>query len=663
MVFYVKWFLLALLLPALVIAQPVLLTPDHAEQEVCLWDTAVFALNSSGPDGDYFYSIEGDAKWGTIVPHSASLRKFENVFAYFTPGCFEKTGTYSFQAIASSTAGRAVSLLTLHVVPCISLFNEDGKTQVSSENVCFGDKISKKIVLKNKTRTTGNKYAIELKGDIKGASVASEIFVPAGGEASVDVVFDSKQAGEGKHSFDIFFTGIHPETGNRTEDEAGATLEFDVQSCASAQIAFNSSGQRCTDSESRFPLSVKNTGRDASFTASVENMSFSRLSETHFFLKNNETKELELIVDLGVKPSQYQPRIIVSSEFDSFELAPELNYKKCWDVALNGLGGEVCQCEDKAFTFDVINTGSFGDSYDVFVKQKPDWFKPEFFNDTAVELKSGQKKTLAAATFDCNATLGVHTVMFAAISQAKKSSDDLGIEINVRPKSVCYVAGFDAENIRVNAGEEKRFAVKVKNTGIIDNVYSLSIDGPPELKLEQDTLQLKHGEERDVFLSIKTPVESAGREASVRIKAVSKDVVSFKDFKIISIKPGEAINETEKQLQANVAFDAGVFVVTTENGAVVTFISPLGATQEIAAENGVAKFKANQTGEWIIRVAKTGSEALEMKFNAGSISPLSGFFTASSRGALVAIILVIALFVVAFAYLSLGKNEKKIKKK
>jgi hypothetical protein len=253
--------------------------------------------------------------------------------------------------------------------------------------------------------------------------------------------------------------------------------------------------------------------------------------------------------------------------------------------------------------------------------------------------------------------------MFAAISQAKKSSDDLGIEINVRPKSVCYVAGFDAKNIRVNAGEEKRFAVKITNTGIVDNVYSLSIEGPPELKLEQDTLQLKRGEERDVFLSIKAPAESASTEASVRIKAVSKDVVSFKDFKIISVNPGEIVNETGKQLQANVAFDAGVFVVTTENNATVTFISPLGAAQEISTENGVAKFKANQTGTWIIRVAKIGSETLEMKFNAGSISPLSGFFTASSRGALIAIILVIALFVVTFAYLSLGKKQKKEKKK
>ncbi|MFH0923090.1 MAG: hypothetical protein V1811_03460 [Candidatus Micrarchaeota archaeon] len=658
-----KWFLLTLLLSALVIAQPVVLTPSHAEQEVCLWDTAVFALNSSGPDGEYFYSIEGDAKWGTMVPHSASLKKFENVFAYFTPGCFEKTGTYNFQAIAASTFGRAVSILTLHVVPCISVFNGDGKSQVTGEKVCLGDKITKKIVLKNKTRTTGNKYVIELRGDTAGITVAKEVVVPAGGEASFDIVFDSKAAGQGKHSFEILFTGIHPETGEPTEDKASATIEFDVQSCASAQLVFNSSGQRCTDSESRFPLAVKNTGRDASFTAKVENMSFSRLSETRFFLKNNETKNIELIVDLGVKPSQYRPRIIVSSEFDSFELAPELEYKKCWDVALNGLGGEVCQCEDKSFTFDVINTGSFDDAYDVFIKQKPDWFKPEFFNDTVVELKSGQKKTMAAATFDCNATLGVHTVMFAAISQTKKSSDDLGIELNVRPKSVCYIAGFETETIRVNAGEEKRFSVKVKNTGIIDNVYSLSSDGPPELKLEQNTLQLKHGEERDVFLSIKVPSESVGREANVRIKAVSKDVVSFKDFKIISVAPGGEIADETKQIQADVSFDAGVFVVTTENGATVAFVSPLGAVQEVATENGVAKFKANQTGEWTIRVSKAGFETLEMTFDAGRISALSGFFTASSRGALIAIILLIALFVVTFAYLSLGKAEKKEKKK
>lgn len=664
----VKRILLFLLFSAIALAQQVSLAPAQAEQEVCLWDTAVFALNASGPDGAYFFSLEGDAKWGTVVPHSASLKKFENVFAYFTPGCFEKTGTYGFQAIAASAFGRTVSLLTLMVVPCISIYSQDGKTEItganaSVEKVCLGDKTTKKIVLKNKTKTIGTKYAVELKGDTRGVGIAKETSIPAGGETAVDLTIDSRQAGEGKHAVEIAFTGIHPETGKQTEDKASASFAFDVQSCASAQLALNQSGQQCTDTESRFPLSVKNTGKDALFSARLENMTFGRLSENKFLLKSGETKNIELIVDLGIQPARYVPRIVVSSEFDSFEISPELDYRKCWDVALNGLGGELCQCEDKAFTFDVINTGAFADAFDVSVKQAPVWFKPEFFNRTVVELKSGQKKTLAAASFDCNATVGAHTVMFAAISQSKKSSDDLGIELNVRPKSVCYVAGFDVDNVRVNAGEEKRFSVKVKNTGIIDNVYSLFLEGPPEVRLEQDVLQLKRGEERDVFLSIKAPVENAGREATVRIKAVSKDVVSFKDFKITVVKPGETPDETKAEIKADVAYDAGVFVVKTEDGAIVSFVSPAGKAENVTTENGVAKFKANETGGWTLRVSKAGFETLEMRFDAQNISPLSGLFTGTSRAPLIAIILLVALFVIVFAYMALGGKEKEKKEK
>ncbi|MFH1780087.1 MAG: hypothetical protein ABH803_03000 [Candidatus Micrarchaeota archaeon] len=542
------------LLLTLIAASPISLTSEKTEVEMCLWDTIPIALNvkNTGTQTDSVELSVNGPEFVSILPKKLSIQpgKEEQAFAYISPSCFSKTGSYTIQITGKSSTDSKKTTINLKVKECISI-------TASEQDVCLGEKKDLPIIFKNNALTSENTYKIE--SSLPG--LPSEIKLKAGEEKTISIQIDSKKYKLGENAFRIKATALYVQTGEETEDSTTINPSINIKSCTNALIEIQSEKQTCTETETNYPVVITNAGKAGTYTLSLTGLPFGKIMPATLALSEGETKQVNLAVSSGLKPEKYSFKIQLKNNDFVFEEEKEINYKNCFEVTLSGKSDFVCQCQEKGFTIDAINTGSHEDSFYVNYHEGPDWVKPTF-DVTPFELKGGTKKTLSYSVFDCNAQPGDYTLIFKINSVNGKSGDLLGQELTVKPREECYSAEIKTKKEYALPGETTELEITIKNSGLVENTYSLSVQGANWASFKQEFITIPAGSIKKVILEVTPSKELNGKTTNLVLKATSKDVETTQNIELIAgAKPMvQATATTEPEESAAPSQITGAFI-------------------------------------------------------------------------------------------------------
>ncbi|NUN11553.1 LPXTG cell wall anchor domain-containing protein [Candidatus Micrarchaeota archaeon] len=518
--------LIALLfLVNLALASPITLEPSKNSQTICLWDTAAIELNvkNVGSQTDTVkLSVDGP-EFAVVLPNSVKLNpnQLDKTFVYATPGCFSKTGNYAIRTTAESSTDKKFSDTNLIVTQCVSL-------QAQPIKACLGDKIDVPLKIKNSAKVSENTYKI-----VSSLNYQSTVSIKPGEEKTLYAQLDSSKYKAGTYSFKVRATAIYPNTGELTEDYDETSFSVQLESCTNALIDINANGQVCNELETTYPVKITNIGKEGTYAVRIEGLKAAAIKPSQITLKQGETKDLTLSISSGLKPGNYPVKVILENNQNTFSEDKVIQFKNCFDVALSGKADFVCQCQEKGFPIDVINTGAYDDEFYVTYNEGPDFVKPNFDN-TPFKLSSNAKKTVSYTAFNCDAAPGKYTAVFKVNSLSGKSGDLLGQEIEVKPKEACYIAEVRTLKEYASPGQSNLIDIAIQNTGLVENTYALSVSGVSWAEFTEEFITIDAGKTKNAVLRAVPPAGSEGQSFNIVLSAVSKDVESKKTIQLIS---------------------------------------------------------------------------------------------------------------------------------
>jgi hypothetical protein len=201
--------------------------------------------------------------------------------------------------------------------------------------------------------------------------------------------------------------------------------------------------------------------------------------------------------------------------------------------------------------------------------------------------------------------------------------------------------------------------VNVTNEGLLKNTFVLSVDAPKWVSIQPDFLTLEPKEKGQVFLVVSPPLNEAGNEYDITVKALSTGLSSVATMKLYIVGVGETGSIESEPLTASVDYANNSIVVNAVAGAMVNLYSPSNESYSlVAGVDGIALLETTEQGVWTITVLKDGFEPAVMEYALeGESSPQAGLFLASS-GAVYVLILAAFLMVGAFVYKQFFEAKK-----
>jgi len=730
------------------------LSPSFAQVDACICDTAQlqFAAANTGPISDnYLFSITGDFPWGIVAPATATIDAGQTlpVFSFFTPSCFSQVGVYSFTVKGQSSTESKTSAITLNITPCVSM-----QDLSPDKAMCYGEKKSFQLTLRNKSRTASKNYTLFVSGNGAAAVTApAMVFVPSEGSATFAVDIDSMKLDIGNYDAQIRAVSIYSLTGQPTQDEASIDLPFTINDCQRIALTFptiicnivekcdekpqsfpmivtnngelqdtvtvhasnstvsfaktvfnlaagasetttvtiakealntstftifassalgaakariieirsapcygvgitSAAAFACSDRGSVQPVIVTNDGLDAQFNFTVSGMPFAYLNETGAFIKHGESRTIGLVITPGIADGNYSPTLTAVSEYSQSENSTQLQLVRCYDVSVAASDDLVCQCEDKAFNVEVINTGYLNDSFRIGVSNAPQWL--EFQNVSMEPIAGNTRKTLTPHVYTCDAAPGVYSVVFNAVSLSQNSSGKASLDITLKSKEECYPASVSLSQGEFVECESTLISVNVTNTGLLKSTYVLSVDGPKWISIQPDFLVLEKGETSEAYLVASPPLNEAGNTYNVTVKAVSTGVTSTQSMLLNIVGVGEKVppRGVPLQMNASATLENGVLTVYAMPGAIVQIRSPSGEGSSYSVDaRGVITANATQEGEWKVSVLKAGYEPKTFVFTvAPAVAPQTGLFAGALSGKNAIYLAILAIFAVSGAF-------------
>lgn len=435
---------------------------------------------------------------------------------------------------------------------------------------------------------------------------------------------------------------------------ASTVLSVESGPCYGVRITPQFPERICTDRVSKHPIVIKNLGDEAWFNLSLQNVSFMYLNQTRVHLNAGEEKTVYLVVTPGIKDGNYTPRIWAESVYSEGEASQEFELVRCYDVEVLTENDFVCQCQDKTFVVEVVNTGFLTDDFRIGLSSAPEWL--EFDNVSFTTIPGKSRKTLLPHVFTCDAAPGEYAVVFNVLSLSQNSTDKVCLNITVNSKAECYTARIDLSQGEFVECKSTLITVNVTNEGLLRNTFALSVDAPKWVSIQPDFLTLEPKEKGQVFLVVSPPLNEAGNEYDVTVKALSTGLSSTATMKLKVVGAGEGSVHAEA-LQASVDYANGSLFVHSLEGALVDFYSPSNESYSMLTDaNGIALLETAEYGIWTITVLKEGFEPaiIEYALETEAAPEANGF--ASS----VVYLLILAAFLVfgAFAYKQFYEGKK-----
>lgn len=196
----------------------------------------------------------------------------------------------------------------------------------------------------------------------------------------------------------------------------------------------------------------------------------------------------------------------------------------------------ICSSEENAYDISVKNSGAFGRNIVVGV-EGPKWAS---IGNAFFYLESGQEKTLKLGINPGNDVSGnfLVEVFSAADNKANLRFSD-AIALDVIPSAACYQAEIDAKGSVTNFYSREFIYAKIKNNGIRNANYSVSVDGPSWASANPKNLELKPWQSGNVNLEINPGSDVEESVFDVKLNVESNGQIYSKDIEVNVRKESE----------------------------------------------------------------------------------------------------------------------------
>ncbi len=197
----------------------------------------------------------------------------------------------------------------------------------------------------------------------------------------------------------------------------------------------------------------------------------------------------------------------------------------------------ICGGEKNTYEAAVENSGSLSRNIAVDL-EGPKW--ADIGNISSFYLESGSKK---AFDLEVNPENDVSGSFIIGVFSADNGESDLrfsdAIALDVVPSTICYQAEIDAKSSATNFYNRDFIFAKVKNNGIRDANYSISLGGPSWVNANPKNLELKPGQSGNVNLEINPGSDTEESTFDVKLNVEINGNIYSKDIKVSVRKESE----------------------------------------------------------------------------------------------------------------------------
>lgn len=310
-------------------------------------------------------------------------------------------------------------------------------------------------------------------------------------------------------------------------------------------IAHNGSYELCENEQKAIPILVTNNENFANiYKLKMDAPKWASLNANEVQL--NAKSSGVLLINYGA--------INVEGEFkfkiDAISRLGEVQKKKsidadvgeCYalDIEIEKDKDVVCGGEENAYDISVKNSGDIDRNIVVGVEGH-DWASIE---NGSLYLESEQEKTLKLKINPENDVSGNFLVEVFSVANNKtglRFSDT--ISLDVVPSAACYQAKIDAKDSVKNSYSRDFISARIKNNGIRNANYSVSVDGPSWVNAAPKNLELKPKQSGNVNLEINPNSDVEESAFDIKLNIEGNGQIYSKDIKVNVKKESEFVRK------------------------------------------------------------------------------------------------------------------------
>jgi len=249
----------------------------------------------------------------------------------------------------------------------------------------------------------------------------------------------------------------------------------------------------------------------------------------------------------------------------------EVNVGECYvlDIDIEKENDVVCGGEENVYGVVVENAGTLGRNIEIEV-EGPAWAS---VGNGSFYLESGSEKSLNLEINpedDVSGNFAVE-VFYAADNKADLRFSDT-IALDVVPGTVCYEAGIDVKASVTNFYSREFISAKIRNNGIRNTNYSVSVEGPSWISASPQNLQLKPKQSGNVNIEINPGGDVEESVFDVKLSVKSKGKEYSKDFKVQIKKESEFAKKLKDGFRL---YQYYIYVLLAAIVLVIIFIKPI----------------------------------------------------------------------------------------
>jgi uncharacterized membrane protein len=296
---------------------------------------------------------------------------------------------------------------------------------------------------------------------------------------------------EGKNTFEIQVVSSEYSEAKGAVSGTANTIE-----CKDVAVIVSPAEETvCQGLTTDFEVKVKNTGTVAE---SFEIQSDAGILEANrVSLEAGEIGKLKLTVDSsGMEFGTNYVTVTARSGEVSDQNVVSLLVEDCYSLEfeVSPEESEACEGDEVLYTMFLKNTGKFIGTYALMVDD-------ELIGTlllTPDESKVAETKLMAIKHTEEES----HMLLFRAVSDQK--TFETTSELAIKPKEECFSVDLSSEKVgelkMVGVGDGVSMAIRIKNSGEREDVYTLGITGPEWVYLSEEEISLGSGEEEDIYI-------------------------------------------------------------------------------------------------------------------------------------------------------------------
>ncbi|MBI3026691.1 hypothetical protein HYY70_01125 [Candidatus Woesearchaeota archaeon] len=371
---------------------------------------------------------------------------------------------------------------------------------------------------------------------------------------------------------------------------------------------YNGTYHICESEEKSIPILIvnKDAKTDNTYSLDVVGASWITPNTREFSLAARQKG----VVLLGLKPWQNangMHSVIVSATSSAGKIRKELmldiNVEKCFSLSmeLEKEQDKVCSGTKKQYTGKIANSGRQKIDVELDVNG-PNWIDAD---ENIFSLDFDEKRDFRLnADVPPNAK-GFFNVIVRALAKNLQLPIEKKLSIEVVHNYDCFKAEFIADESIENHYSNSYASVKIRNNGLRQAAYEISLEAPNWASAEPKTLALNPKQTGNLNLNINPSMEIPEGAYSIKLNAKSDGNVYSKNFNVVLKK-----RQFPNSLKLFFAFYQ-YYGYTALFAAIVLFIFRKKISNKI--KNSYSSYKSYKTRKARLKALKAARKALEAK--------------------------------------------------